>query len=51
VPPPAPARRSVIITEADMARGFIPYEEPRQWTVDTNWAQTQHLCHQPPTRM
>jgi hypothetical protein len=35
--PPAPARRSVIITEADMARGFIPYEAPRQWTVDARW--------------
>ena len=37
VPPPVPARRSVIITEADMARGFIPYGEPRRWTVDRDW--------------
>jgi hypothetical protein len=37
VPPPVPARRRVIITEADMARGFIPYEAPRQWTVDARW--------------
>jgi hypothetical protein len=37
VPPPAPAPRRVILTEAEMARGFIPYEAPRQWTVDARW--------------
>jgi hypothetical protein len=36
-PAPAPERRSVIITESDMARRFIPYSEPRQWTVDAGW--------------
>jgi hypothetical protein len=37
VPARTPERRSVIITEADMARGFIPYGEPRRWTVDRDW--------------
>jgi hypothetical protein len=37
VPARTPERRVIIITEADMARGFIPYEAPRQWTVDARW--------------
>jgi hypothetical protein len=42
-PPPRPTpartpeRRVITVTEADMARRFIPYEAPRQWTVDARW--------------
>jgi hypothetical protein len=37
VPARTPERRVITVTESDMARGFIPYEEPRQWTVDARW--------------
>jgi hypothetical protein len=35
-PRPAPARtpEPVTVTEAELARGFVPHGEPRRWTVD-----------------
>jgi hypothetical protein len=37
VPARTPERRVITVTESDMARGFIPYEAPRQWTVNARW--------------
>jgi hypothetical protein len=38
-PRPVPARtpEPVTVTEAELARGFVPHGEPHQRTVDARW--------------
>jgi hypothetical protein len=40
-PPPRPVPAGPpnprTVTEAELARGFIPYGAPRRWTVDARW--------------